>query len=497
MKKFYMPLFWKFTIAIVAIVIVFGLINIIMFYENLLSIHEEGVCKTTESLARLFSKQSKYYLKVGDYKQLQEYIDRFYESDNSIAFSIIYIKNPSKIIGRSDEASYLLEDYDAISKRAGITKKDRVKEDECIYEVVYKISSSPQVFVRIGMYHNIGYKDFRLRLIPIIIMIIIFLTIGITGGFIFASVITNPIKNIIKISEKIEYTLSESNYNMFTKLQKRLMPIFSRHIQIKDELDILESKFSEMVSRLDEVYKEKEQSYNKLIQTEKLASIGILAAGLAHEINNPIAGIQNCIRRLNKSSGNKEQSREYLEMMAEAVDKVENVVKLMLDYSRTPEMNFQNVKINEVLEKSILLISYKFEKHHVSIINNTPENISLTFGNFNQLEQVFVNLLINGIDAIESRTAIESDFPLLIELSAGTKDGKLIVKIKDNGIGIKGEDKVKVFDPFYTTKEPGMGTGLGLYVCYGIIQAHKGEIKIESEYLKGTTVIIELPLSSE
>ncbi|MFN4111826.1 MAG: sensor histidine kinase, partial [Ignavibacteria bacterium] len=262
----------------------------------------------------------------------------------------------------------------------------------------------------------------------------------------------------------------------------------------EDEIDILAEKFNQMIVRLVQTYLDLQKAQVTIIQSEKLATVGTLTAGLAHEINNPVAGLQNCIRRIKNDPSNIEQNIKYIKMMETAVDKIENVVSNLLNFTRIQSIDYQVLSINEVVENTLLLVSHRLEKLRISITKNISYHLPKIKGNKNQLEQVILNLFINAIDAIEEKININPECERGIIISAKNVKEHLVIKIEDTGCGIPNNIKDKIFDPFFTTKQPGKGTGLGLSVVYKIIESHNGEIHIESKEGIGTIVEISIPI---
>jgi signal transduction histidine kinase len=179
--------------------------------------------------------------------------------------------------------------------------------------------------------------------------------------------------------------------------------------------------------------------------------------------------------------------------MEEASQKIENVVKGLLEYSRPQIFEPEEIVLNSVIEKSYSFVNYKLEKQNIKFENNIEDKELTIYGSSHQLEQVFVNLFINSIDAIDERKKLENLSQGRIIFDFEKKEKAFELRFTDNGIGIKAENLKDIFDPFYTSKEVGKGTGLGLSVSSKIINSHKGTMSVSSEYLKGTTFIISLP----
>jgi len=226
---------------------------------------------------------------------------------------------------------------------------------------------------------------------------------------------------------------------------------------------------------------------NQVYQAEKLSTIGRLAAGLAHEINNPMASILTCTEGLLKSGfGDVDESEEYLKIIRESARRCKIITQKLLDYSALSTMKKDNVDINEVLREAVSLLKFEADKKKVTI--KLPETLELPSikGSRDSLIQVFVNLILNSIQAVESEG--------LVNIDVKNNGNFIYVSVEDNGQGIGDEDLKRVFDPFFTTKAVGIGTGLGLSVSQGIIKKHDGKIEIIRAKPGFTTFKISLPV---
>ena len=181
-------------------------------------------------------------------------------------------------------------------------------------------------------------------------------------------------------------------------------------------------------------------------------------------------------------------------MMETATNKIEAVVKNLLEFTRKQEIKYCSLDIEELIENSLMLVSHRLEKLRISVTKTIDKNLKKVSGDKNQLEQVLLNLFINSIDSIEEKILLqpESDRRLIITSSNSNKN--IEVLIEDTGNGIPENQKDKIFDPFYTTKAPGKGTGLGLSIVYKIIDSHNGKISLQSIVGKGTTFILQFPI---
>jgi len=245
--------------------------------------------------------------------------------------------------------------------------------------------------------------------------------------------------------------------------------------------------FRELEDRIKEI----QEMQSQLVQSEKLAGIGQLSAGIAHEINNPLAGIMGFAEIVLKSDGLSPQQRGDIETILKQSRRCGDIVKNLLQFSRIKKGKDTPVNVLPVLEASLQLAGFDLKRANIGVIKSFPADLPLITGNAGQLQQVFLNLIMNARQAMEGKKGAE-----LRILASGKEDG-VILRFEDNGCGIPPENISKVFDPFFTTKAVGKGTGLGLSVSYGIIKAHHGIISVESRAGIGTAFIISLPVCKE
>ena len=231
----------------------------------------------------------------------------------------------------------------------------------------------------------------------------------------------------------------------------------------------------------------------QLIQSDKLAALGKMAAGVAHEINNPLAVIIQVSgwmedlldEEVFQKSSNLEEFKQSIRNIEDHVERARKVVHNMLGYARKMEPRLEDVDVNGTLEQTIDLLKNHAITNNIEITTALSDDLPIIASDQSQLQQVFLNLMTNAIDAIGSEG--------LIEVTSRQVDSFINVDIRDNGPGIPEDKQKKVFDPFFTTKETGEGTGLGLWVSYDIIAKMGGSIRIKSEVGKGTTFTVAVP----
>ena len=229
----------------------------------------------------------------------------------------------------------------------------------------------------------------------------------------------------------------------------------------------------------------------KLAHSEKMATIGRLVSGVAHEVNNPLAAILGFTDLLLENPEVPSAAREDLQIILQETQRTKEIVQDLLSFARQRPTQKEPVNVNAVLRQTIKLRSYDFSGHGVEVIEEFEENLSPTLGDAQQLQQVFLNILNNAYDAIQ-----ESGNHGRIRMRTRRAEDDIEVAFIDNGTGVA--DPERIFDPFFTTKQAGKGTGLGLSICYGIVRAHGGEILCwNNDGENGTTFVVRLPAATE
>jgi two-component system NtrC family sensor kinase len=228
----------------------------------------------------------------------------------------------------------------------------------------------------------------------------------------------------------------------------------------------------------------------KLMHTEKMAAVGQLVSGVAHEVNNPLTAIMGFSDLLMENPEVPGSARKDLQVILEEAQRTKEIVQNLLSFARQRPPQRQPLQINNILRKTIALRSYDFANHGVQIVEKFDERLPELIGDSHQLQQVFLNILNNAYDAVQS-----AGRPGLIEIETIQDGGWVEVLFRDNGEGIQHPERI--FDPFFTTKEVGQGTGLGLSICYGIVREHEGEILCaNNQETDGATFSVRLPVRS-
>jgi two-component system NtrC family sensor kinase len=338
---------------------------------------------------------------------------------------------------------------------------------------------------------NKSTKDILITSVFIIIVISFF-------AGLFITVLVN--KPLHKIREGIEEV---GNGNLKYKIE----------VNSNTELGKVAVRFNEMSSKLNEAYeeiktwsdtlndkviektKELKNIYNQVYQIEKLASLGKLSATVAHELNNPLAGILTLSKLITKrlKSGHTENKSseilEYLELISNEAARCGQIVKDLLIFSHTEPDEFANENLIKIIDNSVTVINHHLEMNGIELIKEYPDDSVIIYCNANKIQQALMSLLINSIEAMTNKGKI------IVNVTKNINS--VVVKIIDQGTGIAEKDLPYIFEPFYSTKEASSGTGLGLAVVYGIITKHEGKVEVEKTSCEGTTFKIVLPLNKQ
>lgn len=258
----------------------------------------------------------------------------------------------------------------------------------------------------------------------------------------------------------------------------------SERVTAEDELRRSHSQLQEAMEQL-------KTSQKQLLQSEKLAAVGQLVSGVAHELNNPLMSISGYAEIISQTAHD-ETTSKYARSLHDESSRAITIVRNLLSFARKQESRNIPVSINDVINSVVNLRAHELSLDNVVVETNLHPELPSIMGDFQQLQQVFLNLLINSEQAFK-----ESQTGGRVTIETSTIDSRVHVKFSDNGPGIPDEIQKRIFEPFFTTKEVGKGTGLGLSICYGIIQDHQGEISLQSRLGEGTSFTIELPAVKE
>jgi two-component system NtrC family sensor kinase len=358
------------------------------------------------------------------------------------------------------------------------------------------------------------------------------LVLIIFGSFLLSRVLVNPIKDLVRLTKRISDGDFSESLEVTSKNEiGQLMESFNRMIErLKENQESL----GNYLESLESTNKQLKEAQEELIRTEKLASIGRFAAGVAHEVGNPLGAILGYTSILRKEGIGREESEDYMKRIEREIERINKIVRELLDFARPSKFEIREVEINKIVERTLSLLSYQKDFKNIQTQLDLQSDLPLIKGDDSQLSQVFINIILNAIDAmpnggtlqVQTRGYVieylyadraqqiyaarrrsdpmESDYshlrkhhPFLAGLTRFSRGDRLVkVGITDTGSGIKKEDLENIFDPFFTTKAPDKGTGLGLSISLKIVESLGGEIRVESEVGKGTTFELYFPAAA-
>jgi signal transduction histidine kinase len=254
----------------------------------------------------------------------------------------------------------------------------------------------------------------------------------------------------------------------------------------------LQGKIEAADQDLKKAYEELQLKQDQLVQAAKLGSLGELAAGVAHEINNPLGTITLYAQMIrDELTDEQEDAREEIEIILKHATRTAGIVKNLLEFARRTDLAVKPVSVNPILEEALSITSHQAELQQVYVKKELSEDLPTIAGDANKLQQVFVNIMVNALQVMQGGGT------LTIRSCAAPDTEHVQVTIADTGPGIAEENLAKIFEPFFTTKPTGKGTGLGLSVSHGIIEQHNGKIEVTSKTGEGTAFIITIPAISE
>lgn len=249
------------------------------------------------------------------------------------------------------------------------------------------------------------------------------------------------------------------------------------------------SLFSQQKKHIENQLQEIQDLQSQLIQVEKMASIGQLAGGIAHELNNPLGSILGFSQLIVRETKEDDPRKPDLHRIERAAYRCKKIIESLLSFARQRDADFKETSLLHVLEETLALCENQLAKSRITVVRELPPELPAILGDGNQLQQVFTNLIVNAIDAMPRGGT-------LTLTARETMPGRVEARFQDTGEGIAPENARKIFDPFFTTKEVGKGTGLGLSIAYGIIKKHNGDIKVQSAPGSGTCFILDFPATA-
>lgn len=481
--KLRMTLQTRFMLSVIGLLFMLAsLIIIVIFLRERDAIFEEQKSKgvlIAKNIAQLNQQPFLQWDEEGVQRSIDEQINEevvyviFYNRFNNLFVSTSFIRNYeetyqySRLGEDADEDTALFETKDLLNKDSGLTL--RLLE----IEVPIFAGDSPIRWgsIMIGLSLEAAQAEIRQTLFMLFLAALIGLVPGVLLTRLFARSITNPIKGLVEGTEKI----SKGDFS-------HKIPITSQ-----DEIGDLEKGFNEMSHQLLLTRERMEEAHRKLMQAEKLASIGRLAAGIAHEIRNPLTSVKLNIQKLLQSNQLDELEEEHLSLSQKGISQMEKFVKELLSFTRGTELHLERFSIEEIIDEATKMIAESLELKKVTLEKNFEEGLHQVLADGDKLRQVFLNILRNAYEAVEEGGKINISLSHL----DGDSGCTIRILISDNGCGIPEHDREVIFELFYTTKSSGIG--LGLANARKIIEEHKGSMRVKDKEGEGASFEILIP----
>ncbi|HSV76598.1 MAG TPA: ATP-binding protein [Bacteroidales bacterium] len=495
MKKVRLPLFSKFAIGISLLVLIFGSFNAGFLRRSVTHLLESEFEKRGFFIARTVAEKAQFFILTDDPQGLKALVNEIKDIDPTI-FYVVVIDKAGHILAHTFSGTTIplwVKERNAEIEPESVSLIDYNNPDTIIRDFRMPVSGVVNTVVRVGVVENEIISNVEETNNQAWIMVGIFLAVGWLAALFFSYTIATPLRVLSRQSKNIDIeTIQEGLKTLrasVNKLSFRIRRIFNSH----DEIDLLYHNFSSMLERVEQTHHAMNQLQKSLLQSEKMASIGTLTAGVAHEINNPLAGLHIGLNRISRRPDDREQIIKYTSMMKDSLSKMELVVQDLLTFSRESTGKIERTCTCTILRKAIKLARYRHKAQNLTIEFDSQKCPHYIYVNPNRMEQVFLNILFNAIDAISEKQRKMEQEPGIIKILFEVAGDFHYINFMDNGSGIDPGIMGKIFDPFFTTKKIGEGTGLGLAVSYQIVKDHGGDIQVESKPGIGTKVSVVIP----
>lgn len=487
LKKWVFNLQGKFIITASVCILIFTTIGSLIITSREEKLYRQDIVNQGTVLAeisRVMLTNVMVYNELGmmDRHDLIDYLDYFImdlmERDKRVRYAMI-LDNDGGILAHSNISEWIYLDEDGSIRKTLKNSKTEIANERLQGEPILRITAPLNIdtkrwgIIRIGLSMKEVQESIDSLKREIIFITILFSLISLMIISIGAKILSKPVIRLSRIMDGI-------------KTHGDLEQQFPRLKDRRDELGKLQKSFLWMVQRLRDADREHKKTVEVLSQTEKMVSIGRLASGVAHEISNPLSGIILCFKNLMEVNVDDLTREKLILAINDGLQKIKNIVEQLLDFSRMTVTEKRPVDLNKLISRLLVLLSYPASKKNIKVVNDLSANIPEVSIDENKMAQVFINIMINALQAMDGGG--------ILTIRTRKNNEYCEVSIEDAGTGIPPEIMSNIFDPFFTTKGVGEGTGLGLSVSKGIVEQHGGIIEVDSKVGVGTTFRIKLPL---
>ncbi len=485
------------AVGLISVVII-GIFSVVMDRAQRRTLISQ-VEKNAQQLSDTIKSSTKYDMLLNQRDSVHQIIDtigtqkgivnvRVYNKEGRIIYSSGKLEIGS-LVDKKAEACYACHELDGPMERLPIHEQTRIfrsrdqsrnlgiinpiyNEPGCWLADCHAHPEAKKVLGVLDVTMSLASVDSQLRtnrIQTLVFAVSAVLSIGLLLWLIVRQVVLKPVRQIVKATDQV------SKGNLAYKIDVRR----------DDEIGALARSFNDMTRKLDEAQRQ-------VVQSQKLASLGRLAAGIAHELNNPLTGVLTYSSYLLKRAGEQPEMKEDLDVIVRETTRCREIVKELLDFARPVPVQNIPVRINESILRALKVMEHHLDLNHITVVRELAEDLPEIIADPNQLQQVFINLFVNASDAMMPNggtLTVRSERSLV-------EDRECVrVRVSDTGCGIPQEHLANIFDPFYTTKGQ-KGTGLGLAVVWGILSKRNDRIHVSSEVGKGTTFLIDFYLKA-
>lgn len=334
-----------------------------------------------------------------------------------------------------------------------------------------------------------GYQDEVQSFTPLIVIAYVLLFSAVVTGFgyvLLSRVVLKPLRQILEATER----LAQGDLTVRAPVveENELGSLARAFNRMAEQIQLQQEDLRSHLAALERVNQALQQTQNQLLFSEKLASVGRLAAGVAHEIGNPLSAVLGYLEILRRHPGVGPEQTDMFQRIAAELSRINRIIRELLDYSRPSPSGTEEIKVNEVVSTALDLVSAQKGFPQIETELKLDSDLPLVRGSRHQLQQLLVNLILNAVDAMPrgGRLTIQTGLHKL-----GRE--QVEIRVEDTGEGIPAENLPRIFDPFFTTREPGKGTGLGLSICSRIVESMRGRMEVESEVGRGSVFSVILP----
>ncbi len=462
----------KIMIAILSVVIIIGAIQIYLVYNIIGGWLEDQYISNGIRLAYHFAEEIEEPLLYKDQLTVQKALLQWCMATQEHGYAFV-VSSDREIFASSFKMNTPLGLAAANLPESNRYHIKTIFDRNTPYvDIAVPIMKGEAGWLRLGLNKTMLKAPVKKVITILLGFVAIFLVFGILGSIFLSKMITYPIHHIAQKTENVDLNGSPLKLNVKTG----------------DEIEQLAHTFEEMTIRLQQNHQRLSEVRKKSFEAEKLVSLGLLSSGVAHEISNPLAGIEKGLRRILKNPEDIKQVRKYIPLMLDGVEHINHIITGLLTFARADSGKTSDLEVEKVINQALTLIHHRIKSNRVVLnIRNGFDNRLHIKGNLQDLSQVIVNLVINSIDAMPNGGQLT--------ISTNADDKFAWVEVEDTGIGIPSEMQDKIWEPFYTSKSPGEGTGLGLTVTRSLVELNGGQIGFKSAEGKGSIFRFSVPLA--